>query len=147
MIQKSLNDNFKITINDKHFANGEIDETTTDVAGEFVFGKNGYTIKYLDNEGTFEGSVTKIMVMEPDIVRVSRGGDMAIELLLENDKRHNCVYDTPFGNLQMAVYTEYVKSDMTSNGGRLSFKYSIDVGGEQLSDNELFIEVKERKNV
>lgn len=145
--QEEIKENFKITLIDKHSANGEKSESKTEVMGELNFAQNGYVIRYMENAGDFSGCVTKLLVKEPDTVRLSRGGELSLDLLLEEGKRHNCFYDTPFGKLQMGVYTKFVKSEMKENGGKLSFGYSLDIGGGEVSDNELIIDVKEIHNV
>ena len=107
--------------------------------------KNGYIIKYDEHEGDFAGTTTKIFVIEPNSVHLSRGGSYGLDLVLEKGKRHSCAYDTPYGRLQMGVYAKKIDSKMTSDGGNLKFAYSLDIGGGEVSDNELEVTVKEVK--
>ena len=144
---ENLNENYKITIVDKHSSNGEKSESKSELMGDLNYAQNGYIIRYVEHAGDFAGAMTKIFVKEPDTVRLSRGGELALEILLEGGKRHSCFYDTPFGKLQMGVFAKSVCSRMTEHGGRLSFSYTLDVGGGEVSENELIIDVKEIHNV
>ena len=78
-------------------------------------------------------------------MRLSRGGSFGLDLVLEKGKRHNCAYDTPYGRLQMGVYAKKIDSKMAEDGGNLKFAYSLDIGGGEVSDNELEVIVKELK--
>lgn len=135
-------ENYKITIHDKHKIGEEVSESTTELMGALDVMKNGYIIRYQEHAGDFAGTTTKIFVSEPGKIRMSRGGSFATELVLELKKRHNCCYDTPYGSFLMGVYAHKIDSNMNDNGGDLEFAYSLDVGGGEVSENELKINVK-----
>lgn len=133
---------YKITINDRHTATGDVSQSTIELFGDLDISKNGYVIKYDEHEGDFAGTTTKIVVIEPNTVRLSRGGSYGLDLVLEKGKRHNCAYDTPYGRLQMGVYAKMIDSKMALGGGVLKFSYTLDIGGGEVSDNELEVIVK-----
>ena len=137
----------KITVRDKHITHEGVDEGISEYQGEFVCTENGYTIKYFEHEGEFADMPIKILVMPPDTARIIRGGEMTYDFLLEAGKRHKCAYGTPFGILEMGVFTKKIESKMTETGGKLNLAYTFDVGGGEIFDNELLIEVKELPNV
>lgn len=135
---------YKITIHDKHTVGEETSEFTTELIGALSVYKDGnYIISYDEHAGDFAGTTTRIYVKGTDVVRMSRGGDFATELVLEKGKRHNCCYDTPYGSFIMGVYAHDIISEMNLEGGSLAFAYSLDVGGGEVSENELEIKIKE----
>ncbi len=142
-LTENFEEQYKITIKDKHTVGGEVSESTTELFGDLNVAKNGYIIRYTEHDGDFAGTTTKIFVIEPDSVRLSRGGRYGLDLVLERGKRHNCAYDTPYGSLQMGVYAKNVDSKMSECGGNLKFAYSLDIGGGEVSDNELEVIVKD----
>jgi len=143
---ENFKEQYKIIIKDRHTVAGEVSECTTELFGDLNVAKNGYTIKYDEHEGDFAGTTTKIFVVEPNSsVRLSRGGSYGLDIVLEKGKRHNCAYDTPYGRFQMGVYAKKIDSKMSEDGGNLKFSYSLDIGGGEVSDNELELEVKEVK--
>lgn len=142
MQPEEIAENYKITIYDKHTIAGETSESKTELMGNLDLTKDGYTICYAEYAGDFAGTVTEIYVNEPGSVRMLRGGDFSTELILECGKRHNCCYETPYGSLLMGVYAHEINSAMENMGGDLTFSYSLDVGGGELSENELKINVR-----
>ncbi|MBQ1451116.1 MAG: DUF1934 domain-containing protein [Clostridia bacterium] len=144
-ILENFDENYKIIIRDRHTVAGEVSESTTELFGELAVAQGGYVIRYNEHEGDFAGTTTNISVMGPDSLRLSRGGSFGIDFLLEEGKRHNCFYDTPYGRLEMGVYAKKIDSDMKDNGGNLKFAYSLDIGGGEVSENELELEVREMK--
>ncbi len=142
MQPEEIAENYKITIYDKHTIGGETSESKTELMGNLDLTNGGYTICYAEHAGDFAGTVTEIFVNEPGSVRMLRGGDFSTELILECGKRHNCCYETPYGSLLMGVYAHEINSSMENMGGDLTFAYSLDVGGGEISENELKINVK-----
>ena len=142
-IGENKNEQYKIIIHDRHIVAGEVSESTTELYGDFAVAQDGYVIRYNEHEGDFAGTTTHISVLGPDSLHLSRGGSYGLSFLLEKGKRHNCFYDTPYGRLEMGVYAQRIDSAMNDKGGNLSFAYSLDIGGGEVSENELEVEVKE----
>ena len=74
---------------------------------------------------------------------MTREGNYTSELIIEQDKRHNCYYSTPFGDFMMGIYAKRVDSNMKSDGGTLSLEYTLDFNSDLASKNQLTINVKE----
>ena len=96
--------------------------------------ENGWDIiSYEDTSATgFDGSVTTIKVDD------SRNASM---LSLEIGRKHFCQYGTPYGNLQIGVYTHAIENTLAENG-RLYLKYTLDLNSSYLSDNEIIMTVQ-----
>ena len=137
-----LKNGYKITLVDRHSVLGEKSESTIIVKGDLDFTPEEYTITYLEHAGDMAGCTTKIRVKKGVHVQVSRSGAYSTDLVLELGKRHNCQYATPYGSLLMGIYTSLVESSMTEQGGSLRFKYSIDIGGGEVTENDLEIIIK-----
>lgn len=134
---------YQITIHDIHECAGEISDTTMTCFGQMIFSEGRYIIRYVEESGELEGFVTDIKVTEPDLVAITRKGPTTIELMLENKRRHTCLYKIPEGTLSMGVYTHEISSGMSMFGGTLDLHYDIDFDGSFVSDNKLHISVKE----
>ncbi len=63
------------------------------------------------------------------------------KLILEKGKRHNCVYDTEYGTMNLGVFTSILKNDLTDTGGKLEVNYTLDIDSSLASKNSLLIEV------
>ncbi|MDE6834395.1 MAG: DUF1934 domain-containing protein [Ruminococcus sp.] len=103
--------------------------------------KNNSTITYEDTEATgFEGSVTTIKIINGREATIMRTGSSNSFLTFEIGKKHYCQYGTPFGMLQMGIYTHAIEDTILENG-RLYMKYTLDVNASTLSDNEITITI------
>lgn len=105
--------------------------------------ENGcYVISYEDTSATgFEGSVTTIQVDDNRNASIIRRGTANSALTLEMGKKHYCQYGTPYGNLQIGVFTHTIDNEL-ENEGRLYLKYTLDLNSSYLSDNEIILKIQ-----
>lgn len=113
-------------------------------AGRY-YNKNGsFYITYKESEATgLEGVTTTLKVDGEDCVTLIRNGSQKSRLLLEKGRRHLCHYDTGFGPLMVGVSGCNIKSCLDDLGGELVFKYTLDINSNTVSQNEVFVSVKE----
>lgn len=98
-------------------------------------------ISYEDTSATgFEGSVTTVRAGS-DSASIIREGTANSVLSLEIGRKHFCQYTTPFGNMQIGVYTHKIENTIQENG-RLYLKYTLDLNSSYLSDNEIILTIQ-----
>lgn len=125
-------------------SDGEQKEST-ELFSKAVYEKtlSGYKLTYDESEATgFNGSTTTIELFDGKKVVMSRTGSVISNLIVELGKKHHCVYGTPYGDLMVGVNANYIHSDLDDNGGKLDFKYVIDVNSSYVGDFDISIEVK-----
>lgn len=105
--------------------------------------ENGWDIiSYEDTSATgFEGSVTTIKIDRGKSASIIREGTANSVLSLETGRKHYCQYGTPYGSLQIGVFTHQIKNSIEKDG-RIYLKYTIDVNSSYLSDNEIIMTVQ-----
>lgn len=105
--------------------------------------ENGFDIiSYEDTSATgFEGSVTTIKVDGDKNASIVREGTANSVLSLEIGRKHYCQYGTPYGCLQIGVYTHTIKNTIAKDG-RLYLKYTLDLNSSFLSDNEIIMTIQ-----
>ena len=105
--------------------------------------ENGWDIiSYEDTSATgFEGSVTTIKVDKGTNASITRKGTANSVLSLEIGRKHFCQYGTPYGSLQIGVYTHTINNTIERDG-RLYIKYTLDLNSAYLSDNEIIMTVQ-----
>ncbi len=86
-------------------------------------------------------SYTSVLKVEPGKLTMMRAGS-ATRLILEQGKRHLCLYDTGYGSLSVGVFTSSLEASLGKKGGRLSVKYTLDIDSNLSSSNEIQVEVK-----
>ena len=125
-------------------SDGENKEST-ELLSRAVYEKtvSGYTLTYDESEATgYKGSTTTIELFDGKKVVMSRSGSVSSNLIVELGKKHHCVYGTPYGDFMVGVNANYIHSDLGDNGGKLDFRYVIDVNSSYVGDFDISIEVK-----
>lgn len=93
--------------------------------GERIF------ITYNETEATgMDGSTTSISFLKssPDVVTMTRDGLVSATLVFEEDKRHHCIYKTPFMPFEVCIKTKDVINNILSNG-ELELDYVVEIRG------------------
>lgn len=75
---------------------------------------------------------------------IERRGEMSSRLLLEEGRRHQCLYDSPMGQMMIGIYTDRVRCRLDEHGGEIRASYQLDFSGAAVSYNELHITIKEK---
>lgn len=135
-----------VCINIKSIQNSEDGEDVTEL---FTYGKmtknksNVYRVSYEETEAVgFEGCKVTLDIFK-DEVRLTRSGNASSNLIIERGKKHHCHYGTPYGDFMIGINTNELKNEITDKGGDLYLKYTVDVNSGLLSENEMFINIKE----
>lgn len=124
------------------FDDEDIVELTT--IGDMRYKEGKYFLTYKETEMTgMLGTVTVLEIDGQNQVILNRRGTNKSQLIIEKGKRHICQYGTEYGEMVLGVTTDSIKSTLSSKGGALSFKYSLDVNSSLASMNEVYIDVKE----
>ena len=111
--------------------------------GRYSF-KNGVaTFSYLESALTgLEGTRTTFKA-SPDEVVITRDGTVTMQMVFSEGRRHNFMYNTPFGAFTMGIDTMSVLRDMDENGGKLEVDYLLDMDNTAASKNHFRISVRE----
>ena len=106
--------------------------------------QNGkYYLIYDESEATgFKDCRTTLKLEGADKVTLRRTGPNRSELVIEKGVRHVGLYGTVAGDLQIGVFAESITNGLGEQGGKVHFKYQLDVNSVFLSENEIFIDVK-----
>lgn len=124
-------------------------QTYDDDAGKITLSTTGtYTVKpeasfiaYREyDEDDPRVSHTAVLKVEPGKVTMMRAGS-STRLILEEGRRHLCLYDTGFGPLTVGVFTSELSMALGQNGGYMEIKYTLDIDSNLSSQNELRVEV------
>lgn len=110
--------------------------------GDFTFEDGKYFIDYDETEATgMEGTSTTIET-DGDYVALTRTGAVDTTLLFIKDRLTTSYYETPYGTMMMGITTEDVKTNLDSDGGKISVKYSISMNNLFSGTNTFEIHVR-----
>lgn len=123
---------------------GESDTIELTAEGKFAAKNGSYLIKYADTfmSGENEPIQTTVKIGTDGVVSIARSGIFKSRFVIECDKRCNCLYNTPYGEMTMGFYGEKIENNLHDEGGELSLWYTIDINGSALSNNQMTISVK-----
>lgn len=131
-----------ISLTSVQWQDNEKSETELVTRAKFAHENGWDIISYEDTSATgFEGSVTTIKVNNGKTASIVREGTANSVLCLEIGRKHYCQYGTPYGNLQIGVFTHQIKNSIEKDG-RIYLKYTLDLNSSHLSDNEIIMTVQ-----
>ncbi len=105
---------------------------------------NDAVLEYTESQQDEEtGEITTALItlaMEKNRVTMTRKGDYSNTMVFVPDQRFEGVYQTPFGNMDMAVFSRGVRCNIGETKGSVHLKYQLDIQGAYTSTNELHLE-------
>lgn len=136
-----------ISIKGISYSEGYDDEDIIELTtiGDMSFKKGKFFLSYEESDVTgMTGTTTCLEIDGSKQIILKRQGKNKSQLIIEKGKRHLCQYGSEYGTMMLGVSTDFINSSLSSKGGALSFKYSLDVNASLASMNEVHIKVKER---
>ncbi len=130
--------NAVINVRGVQIIDGERDSTEIDVVGALAESGGGYTLSYTEYDDENKGTETVVRA-ENNSVSVTKIGEYTAEMIFEEGKRYTCNYTTPFGSINMGVFSEKVNAAFTPDGGKIELIYNIDFNTGFVSRNEMTI--------
>lgn len=115
--------------------------------GTLSMGRNNDAVlEYTESQQDEEtGEITTALItlsMEKDRVTMTRKGEYSNTMVFEPDHRFEGIYQTPFGSMDMAVFSRGVRCSIGEQKGSVHLKYQLDIQGSYASTNELHLEYK-----
>lgn len=107
--------------------------------GQYEVTPDGAVISYEETEGIGYEDCSVSVRVSGGSISVERTGPAASTLSIEKNVKHHSIYGTPFGDFTMGINTYDVQNTLGEAGGRLWFKYSIDINSDFVSENEMEI--------
>ncbi|MCR5485243.1 MAG: DUF1934 domain-containing protein [Clostridiales bacterium] len=137
-----LNREIIIKITDVHDGD-EKNSSELITVGRFIGTDDNYSITYNEQDDEMKDCVTVLRVEGQEKVVMSRVGRYSTEIIIEKNRRHNCRYDTPYGDFMIGVYADSINSIVKNAAGSLVFSYTLDFNSSNAVKNVLNISFKE----
>ncbi|MBE6101575.1 MAG: DUF1934 domain-containing protein [Selenomonas ruminantium] len=120
---------------------GEENTISTESQGRYIFRGGKHYVLYEEKGLTENGKVTATLKFDESKLTLLRHGavEQTMEFLPRGESRS--LYRTPIGNLSLAVRTEFLGMDLSTEVKKLTVEYSLAMEGVHQSKNSLFIEV------
>lgn len=150
MKAKIFFDNVILKIFSSQTIDGETSSTELSTTGRLAEKNNGVqelTFKefFSDGQSTHE-SLTVVTFHEQGRLSMVRQGVFNTELLFEENKRYTSLYNTPYGTLDLGVYTKLAKLVCENEEKYIELCYTLDNMGEIISENYIKFTIKKRND-
>ena len=118
-------------------------ETVTELSAAAEYFERNGAIYILYEERTEDGGTAKSRIkLKDNLLKVTRKGSVNTCMLFEAGREHMTEYSTPFGNLQMGIFTHSVESDHSDNELTIVADYSLTADGAEISRCKLSIKIQ-----
>lgn len=102
-------------------------------------------VVYDESDATgMEGTKTTLQVADDGTVALIRSGSHDMKLTFAAGNRHITRMGTPYGDLDVEVYTSLVKSEINELGGYIHLGYTIDFNNRDRLNTRLDVEIRHR---
>lgn len=122
------------------------DEPIEVLSAGTYYNKNGKN--YLFFEEVAEGipGITKSQIkwQEDQVLEVQKKGVSNMQMIFEKGKKTKCFYKTPFGQLNLGIFTSEIRVDETEENINIRAEYTLDVDDEPVAECIIRINVKPR---
>jgi len=102
-------------------------------------------VVYDESEATgMEGTKTTMKVGDDGTVSLIRTSSHGLRLSFAAGSRHITRMETPYGDLDVEIYTSMVQTQISDAGGYIHLGYSIDFNNRERMNTRLDVEIKKR---
>lgn len=103
-------------------------------------------LQYVESQEDEEtGEITRsdiLLSLSDGKVTMQRSGDFSNTMVFSSGKRFEGTYHTPYGEMDMAVFTKEAACRIGNREGSLHLKYQLQIQGNYASTNELHLEYR-----
>lgn len=137
---------YLISILGEQILDDESDKIEVLTAGNFIMKKDRCYIGYKEYDESAPGEYyDNLIKVEDNTVTITRRGPMRSQLMLEKGRRHQCLYQTPAGDLMIGVFTKTLKNALNKDGGTLEVSYTLDFNTDLVSENRFKISIEKKQ--
>lgn len=140
-----MENNYIIHINGYQQAFEETDNDNIELTtlGSYEYEDGLYYIEYDESEATgMEGTHTSVEI-GADYVSLVRSGEMNTDMLFIKGKKTYSMYNTPFGQMLVGLYTLNMDINVYENSCSLEIEYEVELNDKPSGKNTIEIYVTE----
>ena len=87
------------------------------------------------------GTITTVII-ESGKVKLERRGSTETVMIFENNGSNVCLYNTPYGMLELTTNTKLLDININEQGGTVKIDYDLIVAGQEPIHTSLNLKVK-----
>jgi uncharacterized beta-barrel protein YwiB (DUF1934 family) len=110
--------------------------------GSYLKESGFYYVEYDETEiSGMQGTKTKLEIY-PERLALIREGTTNAKMEFEKNKDYRTLYNTPYGTMEIKIYTKNLKVDINDEGGDIYIDYNMSISGQKPQNTELRINIK-----
>lgn len=110
--------------------------------GTFEILENKFKASYEESEiSGMQGTITTLIIEKEKVV-LERKGTTETVMIFENLGSNVCLYNTPYGVLELTTNTKKIIIDVNETGGIVEIEYDLVVGMQESINTSLKLEIK-----
>lgn len=138
-----MEEKYIITVIGKQTVDGESDKIEVITQGDMQMQDDRITITYPEyTEDTPAKKTDTTVTLQNGVLSIDRQGEMSSHLILEQGVRHECLYQTPMGQMFIGIFTDSITTNLNEHGGEITAAYQLDFNRTVVSYNEFYISLK-----
>ena len=118
----------------------------TVVSGDYYERNDKHYVIYEEVTEGFEQPIRNRLKFSEDMVELTRSGPINVHMVFQENKKNLTSYNTPFGQILMGIDTKNIQIQEQENHIIVEVEYSLDAGGEFLSECHLKIDICSQNN-
>ncbi len=97
--------------------------------------------EFFEEEGTSPSKSTNLMKIDENSVQITKKGAITTKMQFEKGKKHLDMYQTPYGNFELAIQTEQLSIQITGQTIEAEISYYLSLNGAAVSKCNIHIEI------
>ena len=107
--------------------------------------ETGWILEYQESELTGMEGVTTVFQIEDKKITLSRTGKLNSQMVFQEGKHHDSLYQVEFGTLMITVCASKVDYKLSETGGVIDLVYTIEVEQSAAGTIDYHLEIKPQK--
>lgn len=107
--------------------------------------EQGWELRYLESHLTGLEGVETAFLVEPGKITLTRTGRLNSQMIFQEGKSHDSLYQMEFGALMITVCANRISWNIDANGGTVDLVYSIEIEQSTAGSIEYHLEIKSKK--
>ncbi len=124
---------------------GEDNIIELETDGMFAYENGEGLLSYMESELTGLNGTKTSFAISPMGVVMTREGSLNSRMVFEKGRKHNFLYETPFGAATMGVDTTNISMSFDEHGGNMEIDYTVDFQHSVVGHNMFKIKVSEQR--
>ena len=108
---------------------------------------SGWDLTYEESDLTGLEGVTTAFRVEPDVITLDRTGKLTSQMVFQEGKYHDSLYQMSFGALMITVCASKVRWDLSEKGGTLDLVYAIEIEKNAAGIIEYHLDIQPKEAV